>query len=116
MKKILCLLLLMVSCAFSFSAGGLWQLIKGSYVFSHEPISDPLPNGQEVAYLEIKGNLAKEIFLKISNAKTKKNACGEQGLNMKSLGGLVCTKSGDEFSCNFGVGMQDGMIHQGFTC
>lgn len=90
--------------------------LQGQLIISKEPITDPVPNGPNVAYFSIRGNAAKQMFEKLKSAKTVKNACGEQGLTLKTQGKLQCSQKARVYSCDFGIRLTDGIAVTGFAC
>lgn len=97
-------------------AGGMVKPFRGEFTVSSAPLSDPIPDGPLVVFLTIKGDAAKIIFNQMVNPKIEKNACGENGLTIKTVGDLLCSKMGATYYCNFGVGLSDGKLQHGYNC
>lgn len=116
MKRIWIGFLLMLTCSFALGAGGEWKPLRGKFTITSSPLSDPLPGGSPVAFFTIEGDAAKTIFSQMVEPQTKKNACAEKGMIMKTVGNVVCSKHGAIYTCNFGVGLSDGKPQPGYTC
>ncbi len=117
MTRLLLLSLLGLSIiSLSASGAGEWKALRGEYTIQQAPLSDPIANTPPVAFFKIEGAAAKAMFEGMRDAKTEKNACGENGLTMKIADGLVCARLKGQYSCNFGVGLVDGKLQLGYTC
>ena len=115
-RSLICLYLLLFIHSYALGAGGDWKSLHGKMTVSPAPLSDPLPESTPVAFFAIDGESAKTIFNAMVEPKIVKNACGETGMVMKSVGDIVCFKQGRTYTCNFGVGMSDGKSQAGYTC
>jgi len=92
------------------------SILEGDLVISKEPLTDPLPDGDPVAYLSLHGENAKKIY---SEMKTPEyaNACGMDGVTARVAGNLICYKQKEEnFLCSFGIRLTDGTLTLGKPC
>jgi len=90
--------------------------LKGDLVISREPLTDPLPDGDPVAYMSIHGQDAKEIYGGIKS-QDYQNACGVEGMTARVAGNLICYKNiGDTYLCSFGIRLTDGTLTLGRPC
>jgi hypothetical protein len=94
------------------NAGGL----NGDLTISKEPLTDPLPDGDKVAYLSLRGKDAKKIYNEM-NSQDYPNACNIEGVTARVAGNLICYKGRDNnYLCNFGVRLTDGWLVLGKPC
>ena len=86
-------------------------------VISKEPLTDPLPDGDLVAYMTLNGKDAEEIYQGMGSQQEYKNVCNQEGLTARVAGNLICYKSREgSYSCNFGIRLTDGSLVLGRPC
>jgi hypothetical protein len=114
MKRLL--LTLSVLCALQTAAFAAAPLnLDGEITVSKEPISDPFPDSDEVAYIDLHGVDAKAMYQAMSASEID-NACNIRGLSAKAAGNLICYKNKIGYSCSFGVRLSDGAMVLGRPC
>jgi len=90
--------------------------LDGDLVISKEPLTDPLPDGDPVAYMALHGQDAKEVYDGMKS-QDYPNACNLDGVTARVSGNLICYKSkGDNYSCSFGIRLTDGALVLGKPC
>ena len=90
--------------------------LNGELVISREPLTDPLPDGDPVAYMTLRGQDAKKVYDGMKS-QDYPNACGVDGITARVAGNLICYKNkGDNYSCSFGIRLTDGALTLGKPC
>lgn len=103
----------MANCtAYAETAG-----LDGDLVISREPLSDPMPDSDRVAYMTLRGSDAMEVYRNMPAASDFPNACGVEGMTARVAGNLICyeTKASD-YLCSFGIRLTDGGLTLGKPC
>jgi len=93
-----------------------WRSFNGEYAISAEPLSDPIPGGEDIIYIVVKGSAAKAMFDRMKSSPAEKDACGDERMVMKISENLVCTKKEKDYRCNFGIDPRSGGTKIGYTC
>lgn len=115
MKYLLVIALFLVN-ALAHGVQDNWLPLKGKLKVASEPLSDPAPHGDPVAYISVDGAGAKAIYEGMKGFKTITNACGEPGLVSRTVGDVVCYRNKSSYSCEFGIRLSDGVIRTGRAC
>lgn len=91
--------------------------LDGDLVISKEPLTDPLPDGDQVAYMTLRGQDAEKIYQGMDKQQDYKNACNVDGMTARVAGNLICYKSKDaRYTCSFGIRLTDGTLVLGSPC
>jgi hypothetical protein len=113
-RNYLILLLMALTSHFVYAANPI--SLNGELVISREPLTDPLPDGDLVAYMTIRGQDAKQIYEGIK-VQDYPDACGVDGMSARVAGNLICYKEkGDHYLCSFGIRLTDGTLTLGKPC
>jgi hypothetical protein len=107
---------IMLACSIASAHAADKAVLEGEVIFSREPLTDPLPDGDPVAYVSFYGKDAEKMYAQMKS-KDFQNACGLDGVTARTVGNLICYKSKDnDYSCNFGVRLSDGYLVLGKPC
>jgi hypothetical protein len=110
--------ILLVAClasgaAFADNPAGL----DGDLVISREPLSDPMPDSDLVAYMTVRGKDAMDIYNGMKPESDYPNACGVDGMTARVAGNLICYKTKEnDYLCSFGIRLTDGGLTLGKPC
>ena len=92
-----CWILFLMGMANGAAAADSAASLDGDLVISKEPLTDPLPDGDPVAYMTIRGKDAKQIYAGIKS-QDYQNACGVDGMTARVAGNLIWARS--KTNCN----------------
>lgn len=110
------IIVILFACFISSSYAADKAVLEGEVIFSREPLTDPLPDGDPVAYVSLYGKDAEKMYEQMKS-RDFKNACGLDGVTARTVGNLICYKSpGNDYSCHFGVRLSDGYLVLGKPC
>ena len=91
--------------------------VHGELIISREPLSDPFPDSDKVAYLILRGKEAVDIYSNMDSKSDYPNACGVDGMTARVAGNLICYKTREnDYLCTFGVRLTDGGLTLGKPC
>ncbi len=115
MKLFWILLFSITICGSAF--GQEYMDLDGDIAISKEPLTDPLPDGDPVAYITLRGKNAEKMFAQMDNKTEQKNVCNTPGLSARLAGNLICFRNNeDQYSCSFGARLTDGWLVLGNPC
>jgi hypothetical protein len=106
----------------AFMAGGTavaqeYMDLDGDMAISKEPLTDPLPDGDPVAYITLRGKNAEQIFQQLDSKMEQNNVCNTEGLSARLAGNLICFRNKEnQYSCSFGARLTDGWLVLGNPC
>jgi hypothetical protein len=91
--------------------------VHGELVISREPLSDPMPDSDMVAYMTLRGQEAVDVYNNMDPKSDYPNACGVDGMTARVAGNLICYKTKEsDYLCSFGVRLTDGGLTLGKPC
>lgn len=117
--KYFCLVFLWLFCGTAALAQEYITIQDGDVdvAISKEPLTDPLPDGDPVAYVTMRGKVAQRIFEQLDKKMEQHDVCNTPGLTARLAGNLICFHNkDDQYSCSFGARLTDGWLVLGNPC
>ena len=106
----------MLFVPFAFAKGEYPSKMEGMYYIWGDPIDKNKKPGIEGFSIFLKGEAAERLFKKIESKATY-NECWDDGTLTKYQGNVECSLSPEkEYSCAFGVNIEDQKIYRAETC
>ncbi|MGA8146241.1 MAG: hypothetical protein WB870_01530 [Gallionellaceae bacterium] len=94
-----------------------YTVLDGDMVIAKEPLTDPLPDGDPVAYITLRGKNAEQIYQQLDSKMEQKNVCNTEGMSARLAGNLICFRNKEnQYSCSFGARLTDGWLVLGNPC
>ncbi len=94
-----------------------YMVLDGDMTIAKEPLTDPLPDGDPVAYITLRGKNAEQIYRQLDSKMEQKNVCNTEGMSARLAGNLICFRNKEnQYSCSFGARLTDGSLVLGNPC